>query len=233
MNMNIMGINISTTSKIDPKLGMIAKTSDEEMRESTWDGDINFATKDAGMPDARTRKSGFLDRTSALAASKNMSEFVSKLPKAELHVHIEGCLTPERCHTIVVRNGLDPKEFDPEEATKRRQCGSWLHGDYQPMMFCTQAFPTTAHLDLSAKWRSLRSRISLLVSLSLAGGPNEMAINAFLTEYTRCNATLRTEQDFYELMMDYLERAGENGVVRAEIFFDPQVKCNRLQPQLR
>ena len=182
----------STTSSIDPKLGMCAKTNDEVMIANAWDADINFATKDAGMPDARTRKSGLLDRTSALAASANMPEFVSKLPKAELHVHIEGCLTPERVHQIVLRNGLDPKEFDPEEATKRRQCGSWLHGDYQPMMFC---------------------------------GPNEMAINAFLTEYTRCNATLRTELDFYELMMDYLERAGENGVVRAEIFFDPQMHC--------
>ena len=84
------------------------------------------------------------------------------------------------------------KEFDPDEATARRQCGSWLHGDYQPMMFC---------------------------------GPNEMAINAFLLEYTRNNAMMRTEQDFYEVMMDYLERAAENGVVRAEIFFDPQMHC--------
>ena len=57
------------------------------------------------MPDARTRKSGLLDRTSALAAAANLPEFVSKLPKAELHVHIEGCLTPERCYQIVVRNG--------------------------------------------------------------------------------------------------------------------------------
>jgi adenosine deaminase len=113
-------------------------------------------------------------------------------PGLQLHVHIEGCLTPQRCYEIVTRNGLDPKEFDPDQATKRRQCGSWLHGDYQPLMFC---------------------------------GPNEMAINAFLTEYTRCNATLRTELDFYELMMDYLERAAENGVVRAEIFFDPQMHC--------
>ncbi len=31
-----------------------------------------------------------------------------------------------------------------------------------------------------------------------------MAFNAFLTEYTRCNATMRSEQDFYDLMMDYL-----------------------------
>jgi len=183
---------MSTPQAPDPKSGMCALTNDEVMIAGAWDKDINFTTKDAQMPDARTRKSGYLDRTSALAASANMPEFVSKLPKAELHVHIEGCLTPERCYQIVVRNGLDPKEFDPEEATRRRQCGSWLHGDYQPMMFC---------------------------------GPNEMAINAFLTEYTRCNAVLRTEQDFYELMMDYLERAAENCVVRAEIFFDPQMHC--------
>ncbi|EOD26580.1 hypothetical protein EMIHUDRAFT_100604 [Emiliania huxleyi CCMP1516] len=144
------------------------------------------------MPDARRVKSGYLDRSSALAAAANLPEFLAKLPKAELHVHIEGCLTPQLCHSIAVRNGLDATAFDPAEATRRRQCGSWLHGDYQPMLFC---------------------------------GPNEMAINAFLTEYTRCNAIMRTEQDFYELMLGYLERAAENGVVRAEIFFDPQMHC--------
>ena len=180
------------SADFDAKAGAIALTNDEVMIVGAWDKDINFETKDAMMPDARSHKSGLLDRTSALAASANLPAFVSKLPKAELHVHIEGCLTPERVHAIVVRNGLDPKEFDPDEATARRQCGSWLHGDYQPMMFC---------------------------------GPNEMAINAFLTEYTRNNAMMRTEQDFYEVMMDYLERAAENGVVRAEIFFDPQMHC--------
>lgn len=180
------------STPFDAKAGACARTNDEMMIVGAWDKDIDFKGKDKDMPDARSRKSGLLDRTSALAAAAHLPEFLSKLPKAELHVHIEGCMTPERCYQIVMRNGLDPKEFDPEEATKRRQCGSWLHGDYKPMLFC---------------------------------GPNEMAINAFLTEYTRCNAIMRTEQDFYELMMDYLERAGENGVVRAEIFFDPQMHC--------
>ena len=41
-------------------------------------------------------------------------------------------------------------------------------------------------------------------------GPHEMAINAFLTEYTRCNAVMRAEQDFYDLMLDYIERAAQN-----------------------
>ena len=186
------------------------------MIAGAWDAGIDFTTKDAAMPDARRVrrrwivaastspalyrrshllcqvKSGYLDRSSALAAAANLPEFLAKLPKAELHVHIEGCLTPQLCHSIAVRNGLDATAFDPAEATRRRQCGSWLHGDYQPMLFC---------------------------------GPNEMAINAFLTEYTRCNAIMRTEQDFYELMLGYLERAAENGVVRAEIFFDPQMHC--------
>ena len=100
-----MGATMSTPQAPDPKSGMCALTNDEVMIVGAWDKDINFTTKDAQMPDARTRKSGYLDRTSALAASANMPEFVSKLPKAELHVHIEGCLTPERCYQIVVRNG--------------------------------------------------------------------------------------------------------------------------------
>ena len=32
-------------------------------------------------------------------------------------------------------------------------------------------------------------------------------------------------QDFYDVMTDYLRRAAADGVVRAEIFFDPQTHC--------
>ena len=55
--------------------------------------------------------------------------------------------------------------------------------------------------------------------------PGEDALNAFLTEYNRCSGVYRKEQDFYDVMMDYLKRAAADGVKRAEVFFDPQQHC--------
>ena len=34
------------------------------------------------------------------------SDFIERLPKAELHVHIEGALEPELCFELAARNGI-------------------------------------------------------------------------------------------------------------------------------
>lgn len=47
-------------------------------------------------------------------------------------------------------------------------------------------------------------------------------LQSFLDLYYRGMSVLRTEQDYYDLMMGYLRRVSEQNVVRAEIFFDPQ-----------
>jgi adenosine deaminase len=44
--------------------------------------------------------------------------------------------------------------------------------------------------------------------------------------YTGCEV-LRTEQDFYDMTLAYLTRAAADGVVHAEIFFDPQTHTAR------
>ena len=41
---------------------------------------------------------------------------------------------------------------------------------------------------------------------------------------------LVTEQDFHDLALAYLRRAAADGVVRAEIFFDPQAHTSRGVP---
>jgi len=164
-------------------------TLDERLKASAVDAGIDFSGKDAHWPDIRTRKSGLLDRETALAASLALPAFVQKLPKAEVHVHFEGTLTPERAHKIAVRNQLpNAAAFDPQKGAIAR--AGYVEG-------------------------------AEVIEFS----KGENSLNAFLTEYNRCSGVYQTEQDFYDVMSDYLARAAENGVRRAEIFFDPQTHC--------
>src|SRR4051794_28117073 len=58
-------------------------------------------------------------------------------------------------------------------------------------------------------------------------------LQSFLDLYFENLSVVRTEQDFYELTTEYLERAREANVRRAEIFFDPQVHLdNGIAPEV-
>ena len=105
-----------------------------------------------------------------------MDAFVRDLPKAELHVHIEGTLEPELMFELADRNGVALPYPDVESVRR-----AYVFDDLQ----------------------------------------------SFLDIYYEGCAVLRTEQDFYELTMAYLERAAGQGVVHAEIFFDPQSHTGR------
>jgi adenosine deaminase len=52
-------------------------------------------------------------------------------------------------------------------------------------------------------------------------------LQSFLDLLYQGAAVLREEEDFYELMTAYLDRATADGVTRAEIFFDPQTHTTR------
>jgi adenosine deaminase len=52
-------------------------------------------------------------------------------------------------------------------------------------------------------------------------------LSSFLALYYDCSAVLRTQQDFFDLAAAYLARAVSDGVVHAEIFFDPQAHLAR------
>jgi len=103
-------------------------------------------------------------------------DFVRRLPKAELHVHIEGTLEPEMMFDLARRNGIDIP--------------------YNSVQEIRDAYEFTS-------------------------------LQSFLDIYYQGAAVLVTEQDFYDLMLAYLERAQADGVVRAEIFFDPQTHTAR------
>src|SRR5699024_1583616 len=46
------------------------------------------------------------DRTSQASQQDELVDFLRQLPKAELHVHIEGTLEPELMFTLAERNGV-------------------------------------------------------------------------------------------------------------------------------
>lgn len=102
--------------------------------------------------------------------------FVNALPKAELHVHIEGTLEPEMMFELGDRNGYD------------------------------LPFRSVNEVRDAYRFTDLQS---------------------FLDIYYQGAGVLQTEQDFYDLMSSYLERARADGVRHAEMFFDPQTHTER------
>jgi adenosine deaminase len=98
-------------------------------------------------------------------------EFVVGLPKAELHLHLEGTLEPELAFELAARNRV------------------------------ALPFADVAALRRAYSFSNLQS---------------------FLDLYYACMAVLRTTEDFHDLAAAYLARARADGVVRAEVFFDPQ-----------
>lgn len=101
------------------------------------------------------------------------------LPKAELHIHIEGSLEPELIFALAARNGL------------------------------VLPYPSVEALRQAYAFTNLQS---------------------FLDIYYAGASVLRTEQDFFDMAWAYLQRAAADGVVRTEIFFDPQTHTARGVP---
>jgi adenine deaminase len=102
--------------------------------------------------------------------------FIRRLPKAELHLHIEGSLEPEMMFDLARRNGVALPYASIEEARE------------------------------AYAFRDLQS---------------------FLDVYYAGAAVLIHERDFYDLAMAYFQRARADGVVHAELFFDPQTHTAR------
>src|SRR5512142_1168205 len=102
---------------------------------------------------------------------ERLPAFLNGLPKAELHLHIEGTLEPELSFALAARNGV------------------------------TLPYSSVEALRAAYDFRDLQS---------------------FLDLYYAGASVLRTARDFHDLAWAYLQKAAADGVVRAEIFFDPQ-----------
>ncbi len=106
-------------------------------------------------------------------------QLAQRLPKAELHMHIEGSLEPELIFEMAQRNGVALK------------------------------YPGVAALREAYAFTDLQS---------------------FLDIYYAGASVLLHERDFYDMGMAYFERAHADGVVHAELFFDPQTHTSRGVP---
>ena len=105
--------------------------------------------------------------------------FIRDLPKAELHLHLEGSLEPELMFAIARRNKAE--------------------------------IPFKSVQEVRAAYRFTK-------------------LQDFLDIYYASAQVLRTEEDFYDLTTAYLKRARADGVVHAEVFFDPQTHTARGIP---
>ncbi|MGA7539070.1 MAG: adenosine deaminase [Steroidobacteraceae bacterium] len=109
----------------------------------------------------------------------SVEAYIRDLPKAELHLHIEGTLEPELAFRLAMKNGV------------------------------ALAYASVAELRAAYDFRDLR---------------------AFLDLYYSVADVLRDADDFYHLALSYMQRAHEQGIVHAEIFFDPQTHTARGIP---
>ncbi|PXA96706.1 adenosine deaminase [Nostoc sp. 3335mG] len=109
----------------------------------------------------------------------DLDGFIAGLPKAELHLHIEGSLEPEQMFEFARRNDV--------------------------------AIPFASVEEVRAAYQFSN-------------------LQDFLDIYYAGANVLRTEADFRDLALAYFDRAAADGVVHAEIFFDPQTHTHRGVP---
>jgi adenosine deaminase len=103
-------------------------------------------------------------------------DFIAGLPKAELHLHIEGSLEPELMFALATRNNI--------------------------------AIPYASVEEVRAAYSFSR-------------------LQDFLDIYYAGANVLQTQEDFRDLALAYFDRASADGVVHAEIMFDPQTHTDR------
>ena len=106
----------------------------------------------------------------------DLDAFITGLPKAELHLHIEGSLEPELMVELARRNQVE--------------------------------IPFASVEEVRAAYSFTR-------------------LQDFLDIYYAGANVLREQRDFHDLAAAYFARAHADGVVHAEIFFDPQTHTDR------
>jgi adenosine deaminase len=116
---------------------------------------------------------------------EDFRRFISGLPKAELHVHIEGTMTPAQRWSLAQRNRV-------------------------PLPYAS---------------------IAEMQAAQTFEAPDAPAyLRRFLAMYCEGMSVLFTQQDFFDIMLEYLRRCRDDNVRYAEIMFDPQPHIERGVP---
>ncbi len=104
-------------------------------------------------------------------SSDDFASWIAQMPKAELHLHIDGSLQPHRLLKLAAKHGVS-------------------------LPYASEAEVATAY-----EFENL---------------------DEFLALYYQGASVLRDEEDFYDLMMDYLERCREQNILHCEVMVEPQ-----------
>jgi adenosine deaminase len=114
-----------------------------------------------------------------MALDPDLDRLIQRLPKVELHLHIEGTLEPEMVFQLAAKHGV------------------------------ALAYPSVDALRAAYSFGDLQSFLDIY--------------------YAGCDV-LRDEDDFRAMAAAYFDRAAADGLVHAELFFDPQTHTVRGVP---
>lgn len=156
------------------------------------------------LPETRTQQGRRAMRAELLASN---DVFVTEMPKIELHVHIEGTLTPELRWRLAQRNGLPVRVAPPGKHPRELQSAAEVARAYGDVISSAQL----------AEYEARRHYCG-------DGGQDalpEIPATFFEAYYSGCDV-LRTRRDFFDLAFEYLQRAAGMNVRYCEVFFDPQ-----------
>ncbi|KAG5757738.1 hypothetical protein H9Q69_010985 [Fusarium xylarioides] len=126
-------------------------------------------------------------------------DFIRQIPKVEMHIHIDGMVTPELRWKLAERNGLQVRLGNNKPVIKSLND---LKKAYASVISSSQR-PQYEHLDPS------------------------LIPPTFFEAYYSSHDVLRTRQDFYDVAMAYFQGASEMNVRYCEVFFDPQAHTSR------
>ncbi|KAF5630169.1 family oxidoreductase [Fusarium tjaetaba] len=126
-------------------------------------------------------------------------EFIRQIPKVEMHIHIDGMITPELRWKLAQINGLEVRMGKNKPIIKSLDD---LKKAYASIISSSQRHQYE-HLDPS------------------------LIPPTFFEAYYSSHDVLRKRQDFYDVAMAYFQGASEMNVRYCEVFFDPQAHTSR------